>query len=63
MRHQRNAAKHRPSRPEGLGHPKPTLHTAETYRAKCKTQRLTFLFRLKRMERREAEEAMQNARS
>jgi hypothetical protein len=32
MRHQRNA--HRGSRPEGLGHPKATTHTAESYRAK-----------------------------
>lgn len=32
MRYQRRA--HRGSRPEGLGHPKPTLYTAESYRAK-----------------------------
>lgn len=32
MRYQRRA--HSGSRPEGLGHPRPTLHTAASYHAK-----------------------------
>jgi hypothetical protein len=55
MRHQRNDTKG--SRVKGLGHPNPTRHTAESYRARCKTARLTYLLRLRRMERREARES------
>lgn len=52
MRFQRN--EHRGSRPEDLAHPRATRHTAASYRAGCKTARLTYLVRLRRMERREA---------
>lgn len=49
MRWQRNA--HRKSRPEHLGHPNPTQHTAESYRERFRSQRLTYLYRLRRMQR------------
>lgn len=67
MRWQRNA--HRGSRPvsdpillpngtvipgDVLGHPNPTRHTAESYRSMCRHQRLGYLTRLRRLERREA---------
>lgn len=55
MRWQRNAIKG--SRPEGMGHPNATRHTAESYRATCKHARITYLLRLRRMERREAKAA------
>jgi len=52
MRWQRNEFKG--SRPEGLGHPNPTRHTAESYREKCRRPTLAYLFRLIRMQKREA---------
>lgn len=52
MRYRRN--EHRGSRPEGLGHPRATRHTAESYRQRCRSVRLGYLWRLRRMERREA---------
>lgn len=55
MRWQKNA--HRRSRPEGLGHPNATRHTAESYRARYvrpgPNANLNRLLRALRMERRE----------
>ena len=45
---------------EGLGHPNPTRHTAETYRQACKSQRLGYLRRLRRMEWQEMEKEALN---
>jgi hypothetical protein len=57
MRFQRRA--HRGSRPEGLGHPKPTLYTAESYRARFvrpgPNASLNRLMRWVRMRRQEIE--------
>lgn len=55
MRFQRNEK--RGSRPDGLGHPKPTRHTAMSYRAKYMSPgpnaSLNRLLQANRMERRE----------
>lgn len=55
MRFQRNA--HRGSRPEGLGHPKATKHTAESYRVRYvrpgPTANFNRFLRWARMERNE----------
>lgn len=55
MRLQRHA--HSGSRPKRLGHPRPTTHTAESYRAKylrsMPNASLNRLFRLARLERKE----------
>ena len=54
MRYQRRA--HKGSRPEGLGHPRETQHTAVSYQAKYKGLRANsnFIRRYARMLRREA---------
>lgn len=56
MRYQRHAKTG--SRPEGLGNPRPTQHTAESYRAKyvrpSQSASVSRLFRLARMVRRES---------
>ena len=58
MRWQRNA--HKGSRPEGLGHPNPTRHTAESYRTRYvrpgPNANPNRLLRAIRMERREAQD-------
>jgi hypothetical protein len=47
MRYQKTAL--RGSRPEGLGHPRPTLHTLESYTARVKGGGRSTLWRLARI--------------
>lgn len=58
MRWQRKSLGERPSRPEGLGHPRASTHTAASYRAKYlrpgPNASLSRLMRLARLEKREA---------
>lgn len=60
MRWQRRALGSRPSRPEGLGHPRASTHTAASYRAKYlrpgPNASLSRLMRLARLERKEMEQ-------